>query len=268
MTVTANDAAAAGLLPPEQAEAMSQKGVAPTQRQLELLALAKPGKRTCRAVVVGLDGAGKTSILVALRTGRAAESVAPTQGCNKSALYRDDVSGQWTPESGDHASFGLELLDLGGGAAQRVYWPQLAAGSTAILAVVDGREADEARWAALAKALEELRVSTPLSAAPLALLVNRRGAAEDSCASPSEALPRLRLGGLTDAAAAARLRLGGGGVGGRVLGLSIASSGDAARATAALEWTWSQLAPEQVGIVEWSWVGRYSRVGRWSGVGR
>jgi hypothetical protein len=30
------------------------------------------------------------------------------------------------------------------------------------------------------------------------------------------------------------------------MGLSIASSGDFARATAALEWTWSQLAPEQV----------------------
>ena len=84
--VTANDAAAAGLLPLEQAEAMSQKGVAPTARQLELLQLARPAKRTCRAIVVGLDGVGKTSILAALRTGRTAEGVAPTQGCNKSAL--------------------------------------------------------------------------------------------------------------------------------------------------------------------------------------
>ena len=130
------------------------QGVAPTQRQLELLQLARPAKRLCRAVVVGLDGVGKTSILTALRTGRVApnsllqtpaEDVAPTQGCNKSALYRDDVSGRWTPESGDHASFGLELLDVGGGSGERQHWPQLAVGSTAILAVVDGRETDAAR---------------------------------------------------------------------------------------------------------------------------
>ena len=86
---------------------------------------------------------GKTSILAVLRSGRAAEGVAPTHvtpthGCNKCALHRDDVSGRWTPESGDHASFALELLDVGGGAGARVYWPQLAVRSTAILAVVDG----------------------------------------------------------------------------------------------------------------------------------
>ena len=200
-------AAAAGLLPPAQAEAMSQKGLSPTKRQIELLQLARPEKRTCRAVVVGLDGAGKTSILGALRTSRAAEGVAPTQGCNKSALYRDDVSGRWTPEAGDHASFGLELLDLGGGAALRAYWPQLAAGSHAIIAVVDGREADVARWPALAAALEELRGGAELAAAPLALLVNRRGEAEEACISPTEALARLRLGGLADAATAASSRL-------------------------------------------------------------
>ena len=165
IAVTANDAAALvrELLPPEQAELalrspLLQANLAPfcdqTQRQLELLQLARPAKRLCRAVVVGLDGVGKTSILTALRTGRAApnsllqiqaEDVAPTQGCNKSALYRDDVSGRWTPESGDHASFGLELLNVGGGSGERQHWPQLAVGSTAILAVVDGRETDAAR---------------------------------------------------------------------------------------------------------------------------
>ena len=136
--VTANDAAAAGLLPLEQAEAMSQKGVAPTARQLELLQLARPAKRTCRAIVVGLDGVGKTSILAALRTGRVAEGVAPTQGCNKSALHRDDVSGRWTPESGDHASFGLELLDVGGGSGARTYWPQVLLPYSAILLLAAG----------------------------------------------------------------------------------------------------------------------------------
>ena len=78
------------------------------------------------------------------------------------------------------------------------------------------------------------------------LLVNRRGAAECACIAPSDALARLRLGGLFDAAASARLRLGISGAGGRVMGISIASSDDFLRATAALEWTWSQLAPEQV----------------------
>ena len=160
IAVTANDAAALvrELLPPEQAELalrspLLQANLAPfcdqTQRQLELLQLARPAKRLCRAVVVGLDGVGKTSILTALRTGRVAsnsllqtpaEDVASTQGCNKSALYRNDVSGRWTPESGDHASFGLELLDVGGGSGERQHWPQLAVRSTAILAVVDGRE--------------------------------------------------------------------------------------------------------------------------------
>jgi hypothetical protein len=226
---------------------MPQKGVAPTARQLELLQLARPAKRTQRAIVVGLDGVGKTSILAALRTGRAAEGVALTQGCNKCALvchawleprtsrrvqrryrpathtceprgqHRDDVSGRWTPESGDHASFCLELLDVGGGSGARTYWPQLAARSTAILAVVDGRETDAARWAALAAALEELRGGPELSAAPLVLVVNRRGVDERTCVSPSEALARLRLGGLADAASSARLRLGSGGAGARVV---------------------------------------------------
>ena len=102
------------------------------------------------------------------------------------------------------------------------------------------------RWAALAAALEELRGGAELSAAPLVLLVNQRGAAESACISPGDAQTRLRLGGLFDAAASARRRLGISGAGGRVMGISIASSGDFLRATAALEWTWSQLAPEQV----------------------
>ena len=59
--VTATAAAAAGLMPSEQAVAMSQKGVTPTHRQLELLQRARPDKRTCRALVVGLDGAGRAS---------------------------------------------------------------------------------------------------------------------------------------------------------------------------------------------------------------
>ena len=64
--------------------------------------------------------------------------MAPTQGCNKSALHRDDVSGRWTPESGDHASFGLELLDVGGGSGARTYWPQVLLPYSAILLLAAG----------------------------------------------------------------------------------------------------------------------------------
>ena len=226
----------AALLPQQQAEAMAQKGVAPSQRQVEQLLAAAPQKKTCRAVVVGLDGAGKTSVIGALRTGRAADHVPPTQGCNKSALYRDDVSGRWTPEAGDHSSFGMELLDLGGAAPLRQFWPQLAQNCHAIFAVVDGTDEEQSRWDSFAADLQTLRLSplTMLASAPLALLVNCRGAAEAACVSPGEALQRLRLGG-GDAA-----------VGCRVLGLSVQSSGDTGRTTAMLEWTWSLLAPEQV----------------------
>ena len=86
----------------------------------------------------------------------------------------------------------------------------------------------------LTSELDALREAPGLRDAPLALLVNCRGAVEADCVSPDSLIQWLRLGGRHAA------------LGCRVLGLTINDSADTARSAAALEWTWSVLAPEQV----------------------
>ena len=128
-------------------EALIEKG------QLELLERAQLEQRTARAVVVGLEAVGKSTVVTALLQATTSPldlnmmqpAYTPTVGCNKRCLYRDAVSGQWTPEAGHHAPFALELLDIGGGATLRPFWAQLARDADAIIVVVDGREQDEAR---------------------------------------------------------------------------------------------------------------------------
>eukprot|EP00966_Prymnesium_polylepis_P042598 989681-Prymnesium_polylepis.1 len=151
-----------------------------------------------RAALVGLDGAGKSSIVLSIQ-GRQLEEGAtqPTKGCNKSCLYRID-GGKWVvqKDSSDTNWFSLELLDLGGSDAMRPYWPHVCSGVNALIAVVDATETDEARWAALALDLERLRAGMgaegdmPL---PVLALLNRKGAPMTACAAPRTDLARLGL---------------------------------------------------------------------------
>ena len=95
-----------------------------------------PRQHDARALILGLDNAGKTTFLKLL----ARESVAmvmPTQGFNVKSI---DVPGAGT----------LNLWDLGGGERVRPYWPNYYRGDapytpTALVYAIDGSDAGAAR---------------------------------------------------------------------------------------------------------------------------
>jgi len=81
-----------------------------------------PSSRTYRLVLVGLDNAGKTTILYRLHLGQAVETH-PTVGCNV--------------ESWSHRNLAFEVWDLGGQANLRPSWATYYRGTDAAVVVVD-----------------------------------------------------------------------------------------------------------------------------------
>ena len=186
-------------------------------------------KTYCRAALVGLDGAGKSSIVMAFQ-GRRVLAPGPTQGCNKSCLHRLEA-GTWVSRPGaEPSSFALELLDLGGSDAMRPYWQHVCSDVDALIAVVDATETDAERWATIALELERLRKGSgddQEGVVPMLTLLNRKGVPLRECAPPKDDIMRLGLNN----------ELG-------VHALSISSSADSAALRAGLNWLWEVLAPE------------------------
>lgn len=182
-----------------------------------------------RAALVGLDGAGKSSIALTLQGRRVmTKSTRPTSGCNKMTLYRTR-NGLWSKHPPNRCSFSLELLDLGGGEEARSYWGAACAGVDALIVVVDVSEKDQKRWTLLASEIRKLTLSVDGSdgVLPVLALLNRKGCAASSCAPPKQDLERLGLEGQVG-----------------VHALATSSSGDNAALRAGLDWLWTILGPD------------------------
>ncbi|XP_068831051.1 ADP-ribosylation factor-like protein 9 [Capricornis sumatraensis] len=115
-----------------------------------------PLEENKQILVLGLDGAGKTSILHFLALNRVQRSVAPTQGFNAVCI-----------STGDHQ---MEFLEIGGSEPFRSYWEMYLSKGLLLVFVVDS--ADHKRLPEAKKYLHQLIGTNPVL--PLVVFANKQ----------------------------------------------------------------------------------------------
>ena len=125
-----------------------------------LLSMLKKMKGTdteARVLVLGLDNAGKTTILKKL-SDEDPKDISPTQGFNIKSIT--------------HAGFKIAVWDIGGQKAIRQYWNQYYAGTDVLIYVVDS--ADSPRIEESGMELEKLLNAEGLQEANLLVFANKQ----------------------------------------------------------------------------------------------
>lgn len=107
-------------------------------------------------LVLGLDGAGKTSLLSCWSTSSPEVDVKPTQGFNAISISRDDLH--------------VDFLEIGGKEELRPYWHRYLAKALMLVFVVDS--SSQQLFPVAKKHLHELLASRPLL--PLMVLANKQ----------------------------------------------------------------------------------------------
>ncbi|XP_028316069.1 ADP-ribosylation factor-like protein 9 isoform X4 [Gouania willdenowi] len=109
-----------------------------------------------QVLVLGLDGAGKTSLLHCLSTGILDQDMKPTEGFNAVSINRDGLH--------------IEFLEIGGKEELRQYWQRYLSKALLLVFVVDA--SDPQRFTVARKHLEVLLTSRPRL--PLMVLANKQ----------------------------------------------------------------------------------------------
>lgn len=118
---------------------------------------SRPGKsgRT-QVLVLGLDGAGKTSLLHRLASGGLEQDMQPTQGFNAVSINREDMH--------------VEFLEIGGKEELRPYWQKYMSRALLLVFVVDSSSPQ--LFSVAKRHLHELLTSDP--SLPLMVLANKQ----------------------------------------------------------------------------------------------
>ncbi|KAM4554575.1 ADP-ribosylation factor-like protein 9 [Odontesthes bonariensis] len=109
-----------------------------------------------QVLVLGLDGAGKTSLLCCLSTGVLEQDIQPTQGFNAVSISKDNMN--------------IEFLEIGGKEDLRPYWQNYMSKALLLVFVVDSSNPE--LFPAAKKHLVELLASRP--GLPLMVLANKQ----------------------------------------------------------------------------------------------
>merc|ERR1711988_1938409 len=124
---------------------------------LSLLRGVRPAEIEVRILMLGLDNAGKTTILKKL-SDEPTQSVTPTQGFNIKSLL--------------HEGFKLNVWDIGGQRAIRPYWRNYFENTDALIYVVDS--SDRRRLEEAAAELAELLEEDKLGGIPVLIFANKQ----------------------------------------------------------------------------------------------
>lgn len=117
------------------------------------------GKREARVVMVGLDAAGKTTILHAIAYGETIETV-PTIGFTLQSVRRGKLD--------------LNVWDIGGQSEFRSMWKHYYKGSDALIYVVDAADHTASRKQEARDALEAALETDDLKGVPVLVLANKQ----------------------------------------------------------------------------------------------
>ncbi|XP_010301018.2 ADP-ribosylation factor-like protein 11 [Balearica regulorum gibbericeps] len=135
-------------------------------------------KRDARVVMLGLDFAGKSTLLYKLKSGQAVETC-PTVGFNVESLQ--------TP-----CRVSFTLWDVGGQGSLRASWPDYLEDTNTLIFVLDST--DTARLPEAAAALEEALSHPSMAGVPVLLLANKQEV--PGALAPAELGERLQQGRL------------------------------------------------------------------------
>ncbi|CAM9598148.1 unnamed protein product [Bubo scandiacus] len=135
-------------------------------------------KRDARVVMLGLDFAGKSTLLYKLKSGRAVETC-PTVGFNVESLQ--------TP-----CRISFTLWDVGGQDNLRASWPDYLEDTNTLIFVLDST--DTARLPEAMAVLEEVLSQPSMAGVPVLLLANKQEV--PGALAPAELGERLRWGQL------------------------------------------------------------------------
>lgn len=141
----------------------------------------KKDEKEARVLMLGLDNAGKTTILKKLSE-EDISHVMPTQGFNIKTLQHENVK--------------LNVWDIGGQKTIRPYWSNYFDSSDALVYVVDS--GDRRRLEESAKELSDLLGEDKLASVPLLVFANKQDLA--TRAEPEEITEALQLNAISDRA--------------------------------------------------------------------
>ncbi|XP_027530191.1 ADP-ribosylation factor-like protein 11 [Neopelma chrysocephalum] len=137
-------------------------------------------KRDAQVVMLGLDFAGKSTLLYKLKSGQAVETC-PTVGFNVESLQ--------TP-----CGISFTLWDVGGQDSLRASWPDYLEDINTLVFVIDST--DMARLSEAAAALEEALSHPSMAGIPILLLANKQEV--PGALAPAELGEMLRRGRLAE----------------------------------------------------------------------
>jgi len=143
-------------------------------RQLSFLARLFRQRKQFKIAVVGLDAAGKTTMLNFLRFEKNIETL-PTIGVNVEVLKRKNVN--------------LSIFDLGGQLHFRNLWGTLMKGASAIIFVIDS--ADRERFEEAKAELWKVLLDPNYPEAPLLIVANKQD--KEGAMSIEELIKKLGL---------------------------------------------------------------------------
>lgn len=135
---------------------------------LSLVKKLKSNAREYRILMLGLDNAGKTTILKKV-SDEDADRVMPTQGFNIKSLMHD--------------GFKLNVWDLGGQSAIRPYWQQYFDNTDMLVYVIDS--ADRRRMEESQEELVKLLTHAKLADVPVLIFANKQ---DLNTAAPADAI--------------------------------------------------------------------------------
>jgi len=146
---------------------------------LSILKKMKKDEKEARILMLGLDNAGKTTVLKKLSE-EDISHIMPTQGFNIKSLVHD--------------GFKLNVWDIGGQKTIRPYWTNYFESSDALVYVIDS--SDHRRLEESSQELKELLAEDKLAGVPLLVFANKQDLMQ---ASPAEELGEsLQLDSIKD----------------------------------------------------------------------
>jgi len=141
--------------------------------------MKQKNKKELRILLLGLDNAGKTTILKALAS-EDVSHITPTQGFNIKSVASNGIQ--------------LNVWDIGGQKSIRPYWRNYFENTDVLIYVIDS--ADRPRFEESGAQLSELLEEEKLTGTPVLIFANKQDLL--NAARPDELIKELHLGSIKD----------------------------------------------------------------------